>query len=209
MVHRGLCRLTRLGGGGGVWCSAPPGLSEASGPVSRRGRRCLWFTSEFCEQICRQQQKLAGNRRRRHPQHRPRTQEAPKRRLQSSGSAGAAQPHANVTTASAAHTVATSSPIEIFPPAHPVSCGDARRAARTYAAGSGGGREQRAGGRADHGKQQQQTRSHVRAAGVGEGGWAGPGSREAEAQCASPGPPPTPAAAGRRGCGVNPQPNHS
>ena len=73
----------------------------------------------------------------------------------------------------------------------------------------GGGREQRAGGRADHGKQQQQTRSHVRAAGVGEGGWAGPGGREAEAQCASPGPPPTPAAAGRRGCGVNSQPNHS
>ena len=68
---------------------------------------------------------------------------------------------------------------------------------------------QRAGGRADHGKQQQQTRSHVRAAGVGEGGWAGPGGREAEAQCASPGPPPTPAAAGRRGCGVNSQPNHS
>ena len=66
----------------------------------------------------------------------------------------------------------------------------------------GGGREQRAGGRADHGKQRQQTRSHVRAAGVGEGGWAGPGGREAEAQCASPGPPPTPAAAGRRGCGV-------
>ena len=72
----------------------------------------------------------------------------------------------------------------------------------------GGGREQRAGGRADHGKQQQQTRSHVRAAGVGEGGWAGPGGREAEAQCALPGPPPTPAAAGRRGCGVNTQPNH-
>ena len=67
---------------------------------------------------------------------------------------------------------------------------------------------QRAGGRADHGKQQQQTRSHVRAAGVGEGGWAGPGGREAEAQCALPGPPPTPAAAGRRGCGVNTQPNH-
>ncbi len=115
---------------------------------------------------------------------------------------GAAQPHANVTTASAALTVATSSPIEIFPPAHPVSCGDARRAERAYAAGSGGGREQRAGGRADHGKQQQQARSHVRAAGVGEGGWAGPGGREAEAQCASPGQPPTPAAAGRRGCGV-------
>ena len=95
-----------------------------------------------------------------------------------------------------------------LPSAHPVSCGDARRAARTYAAGSGGGREQRAGGRADHGKQQQ-TRSHVRAAGVGEGGWAGPGGREAEAQCASPGPPPTPAAAGRRGCGVNQQPNHT
>ena len=72
----------------------------------------------------------------------------------------------------------------------------------------GGGREQRAGGRTDHGKQQQQTRSHVRAAGVGEGGWAGPGGREAEAQCALPGPPPTPAAAGRRGCGVNTQPNH-
>ena len=48
--------------------------------------RCLWFTPEFCEQICRQQQKLAGNRRRRHPKHRPRTQ-APRRRLQSSGSA--------------------------------------------------------------------------------------------------------------------------
>ena len=92
--------------------------------------------------------------------------------------------------------------MKFFPPAHPVICGDARRAARTYAAGSGGGREQRAGGRADHGKQQQQARSHVRAAGVGEGGWAGPGGREAEAQCALPGPPPTPAAAGRRGCGV-------
>ena len=50
-----------------------------------------------------------------------------------------------------------------------------------------GGREQRAGGRVDHGKQQQ-TRSHVHAAGVGEGGWAGPGGREAETQCASPGP---------------------
>ena len=64
----------------------PPGLSEDGGPVPRRGRRCLWFTPEFCEQICRQQQKLAGNRRRRHPKHRPRIQ-APKRRPQSSGSA--------------------------------------------------------------------------------------------------------------------------
>ena len=66
--------------------TGPLGLSEDSGLVSRRGRRCLWFTPEFCEQICRQQQKLAGNRRRRHPKHRPRIQ-APKRRPQSSGSA--------------------------------------------------------------------------------------------------------------------------
>ena len=37
-----------------------------------RHRPSLWFTPEFCEQICRQQQKLAGNRRRRHPEHRQR-----------------------------------------------------------------------------------------------------------------------------------------
>ena len=61
------------------------GLSEDSGLVSRRGRRCLWFTPEFCEQICRQQQKLAGNRRRRHLS--TDSAQAPKRRPQSSGSA--------------------------------------------------------------------------------------------------------------------------
>ena len=37
------------------------------------------------------------------------------------------------------------------------------------AAGSGGGREQRAGGRVDRGTQQQQTRPHARAVGAGGG----------------------------------------
>ena len=62
-----------------------PGLSEASGPVSRRGRRCLWLLSEFCEQIASSSKKLAGIRRRRHLS--TDSAQAPKRRPQSSGSA--------------------------------------------------------------------------------------------------------------------------
>ena len=65
--------------------TGPLGLSEASGPVSRRGRRCLWLLSEFCEQIASSSKKLAGIRRRRHLS--TDSAQAPKRRPQSSGSA--------------------------------------------------------------------------------------------------------------------------
>ena len=84
---------------------------------------------------CRQQQKASRHSASAPSQHRQRTsteEETSELRF------GAAHPHANVTTASAALTVATSSQLKFFPPAHPVICGDARRAARTYAAGSGG-----------------------------------------------------------------------
>ena len=48
--------------------------------------------------------------------------------------------HSSETTGSSALTVARVKPhCKFFPPAHPVDCGDARRAARIYAAGSGGG----------------------------------------------------------------------
>ena len=65
--------------------TGPLGLSEASGLVSRRGRRCLWLLSEFREQIAGSSKKLAGIRRRRHLS--TDSAQAPKRRPQSSGSA--------------------------------------------------------------------------------------------------------------------------
>ena len=84
--------------------TGPPGLSEASGLVSRRGRRCLWLLSEFREQIAGKQQKASRHSASAPSQHRQRTsteEETSELRF------GAAHPHANVTTASAALTVAS------------------------------------------------------------------------------------------------------
>ena len=106
-------------------------------------------------------------------------------------------------------TVRSQQVIYFFPPAHPVVCRGARRR-RAHARGmccrQQGGKGAASRGVSDLGSQQQQARSHVRAAGAsGEELGRARNGHGVEALCASPSQPSSPAAAGRRGLwGVDP-----
>ena len=181
----------------GQWACPPVGAAYGGCTAGRWGERDLRSELRFCARASSSEN---ADRRPQRPRPSSYLSTGDRHRLFE------CSPKSNPRETDRKHQALTVCPRQViyfFPPTRPGVC-EARSARRVHARGmccrQQGGEGAASRGRSDLGSQQQQARSHVRAAGAsGEELGRARNGHGVEALCASPSQPSSPAAAGRRG----------